>query len=108
MARESSGLRLWLGRRLKGENACAMRIYVSNVCGLDRVEVLGEVPKTQHTRASVLRVGWNASQERDLGLLDRTMVHVVQKTTCIKGTLRHFKCGVLVHGHSPVSTPRER
>lgn len=40
-----------------------------------------KVPKTKHKTANELRVGWNANHERFFGLLDRTMVHVVQTKT---------------------------
>jgi hypothetical protein len=52
------------------------------MCRLERVKGLWEkVPKTKHTTASELRVGWNANHERAFGLLDRTMVHVDQSKT---------------------------
>ena len=81
MTSEPSSLCLWLGSRLKCENAYTTRIYFS-MCRLERVEGLWEkVPKTKHTTASELRVGWNANHERAFGLLDRTMVHVDQSKT---------------------------
>ena len=87
MAPESIGLCLWLGRRLKGEDACTRRIH-SATRRLGRVE--GTVPKVKHETASVLRVGWNANHARDFGSLDRTVVHVVKSRTWMMGGMRSF------------------
>jgi hypothetical protein len=72
MTPKSLGFSFWLGRWLKGENACTG----DSSAVLLTEESCGKVPRVKHEMASVLRVGWNANHERAVGLLDRMIVHV--------------------------------
>lgn len=72
MTAKSLSFGFWLGRWLKGKNACT----VDSLVALLTEENYGKVPMVKDEMASVLRVGWNANHERAVGLLERTMVQV--------------------------------
>ena len=78
VAPETRSLRLWLGRWLKGEDAC-MRAYSEPWPN----ETVMNRPKVKHAIAKVFKVGWKENQPRLCGSLDKMMVHVERTKTCI-------------------------
>ncbi len=73
---KSLSLSFWLGRWLKGENACTFDSLYIKLLVILTEQNCRKVPIVRQEMPSVLKVGWNANHERRVGLLDRMMVHV--------------------------------